>query len=108
MNEIYKILRYLTNENLKNVSNLFTGDIVGLYDENQQANHVTGVICSISSKAITVSIDESFEDLDQESTYFVLKLANDVTYKRLKRYCKDSINFLDAHLNYHKIYLKCA
>ena len=89
-------------ENL-NVSNLFTGDIVGLYDENQQGNHVTGVICSISSKSITVSIDESFEDLDQESTYFVLKLANDITYKRLKRYFQDFINFLDTNLNFHKM-----
>ena len=63
----------------------FSGDIIGLYNESLPSNHITGVVCSISSKLITISIDDSFEDLDQESTYFVVKLANDITYKRLKR-----------------------
>ena len=66
-------------------SPFFSGDIIGLYNESLPSNHITGVVCSISSKLITISIDDSFEDLDQESTYFVVKLANDITYKRLKR-----------------------
>ena len=64
---------------------MLPGDIVGIYDESSQNSHITGVVCSMSSKSITVSIDDSFENLDQDGTYFILKLANDVTYKRLKR-----------------------
>ncbi|XP_065794024.1 DNA-binding protein SMUBP-2 [Muntiacus reevesi] len=68
-------------------SNSFTsGDIVGLYDEGGQL--ATGVLTRITQKAVTVAFDESHDSqlsLDQEHSYRLLKLANDVTYKRLKK-----------------------
>uniref|UniRef100_A0A8C6FYX5 Immunoglobulin mu DNA binding protein 2 n=1 Tax=Moschus moschiferus TaxID=68415 RepID=A0A8C6FYX5_MOSMO len=67
-------------------SNSFTsGDIVGLYDESGQL--ATGILTRITQKAVTVAFDESHDSqlsLDQEHSYRLLKLANDVTYKRLK------------------------
>nr|XP_020739711.1 DNA-binding protein SMUBP-2 [Odocoileus virginianus texanus] len=68
-------------------SNSFTsGDIVGLYDEGGQL--ATGILTRITQKAVTVAFDESHDSqlsLDQEHSYRLLKLANDVTYKRLKK-----------------------
>lgn len=68
-------------------SNSFTsGDIVGLYDEGGQL--ATGILTQITQKSVTVAFDEShgFQlSLDQENSYRLLKLANDVTYKRLKK-----------------------
>uniref|UniRef100_A0A8C6FZD6 Immunoglobulin mu DNA binding protein 2 n=1 Tax=Moschus moschiferus TaxID=68415 RepID=A0A8C6FZD6_MOSMO len=68
-------------------SNSFTsGDIVGLYDESGQL--ATGILTRITQKAVTVAFDESHDSqlsLDQEHSYRLLKLANDVTYKRLKK-----------------------
>nr|KAF6465513.1 immunoglobulin mu DNA binding protein 2 [Rousettus aegyptiacus] len=68
-------------------SNSFaSGDIVGLYDEGGQL--ATGVLTRVAQKSVTVAFDESHDfqlSLDQEKSYRLLKLANDVTYKRLKR-----------------------
>ncbi|XP_011383089.1 DNA-binding protein SMUBP-2 isoform X3 [Pteropus vampyrus] len=68
-------------------SNSFaSGDIVGLYDEGGQL--ATGVLTRVTQKSVTVAFDESHDfqlSLDQEKSYRLLKLANDVTYKRLKR-----------------------
>ncbi|XP_059255343.1 DNA-binding protein SMUBP-2 isoform X1 [Mustela nigripes] len=68
-------------------SNSFTsGDIVGLYDEGSQL--ATGILTRISQRSVTVAFDESHDfqlNLDREQTYRLLKLANDVTYKRLKK-----------------------
>uniref|UniRef100_A0A8D1SE82 Helicase SMUBP-2/HCS1 1B domain-containing protein n=1 Tax=Sus scrofa TaxID=9823 RepID=A0A8D1SE82_PIG len=67
-------------------SNSFTsGDIVGLYDEDSQL--ATGVLTRITQKLVTVALDASHDfqlSLDRERSYRLLKLANDVTYKRLK------------------------
>uniref|UniRef100_A0A8D1VUT1 DNA-binding protein SMUBP-2 n=1 Tax=Sus scrofa TaxID=9823 RepID=A0A8D1VUT1_PIG len=68
-------------------SNSFTsGDIVGLYDEDSQL--ATGVLTRITQKLVTVALDASHDfqlSLDRERSYRLLKLANDVTYKRLKK-----------------------
>ncbi|XP_032213741.1 DNA-binding protein SMUBP-2 isoform X3 [Mustela erminea] len=68
-------------------SNSFTsGDIVGLYDEGSQL--ATGILTRITQRSVTVAFDESHDfqlNLDREQTYRLLKLANDVTYKRLKK-----------------------
>nr|XP_020639747.1 DNA-binding protein SMUBP-2 [Pogona vitticeps] len=65
------------------------GDIVGLYESGGPGDQLcTGTITHITSKLITVAIDEpqsNLVSLDQENVYRLLKLANDVTYKRLKR-----------------------
>lgn len=70
-------------------SNSFTsGDIVGLYDTNESSQLATGVLTRITQKSVTVAFDESHDfqlNLDRENTYRLLKLANDVTYKRLKK-----------------------
>uniref|UniRef100_A0A452UVW1 DNA-binding protein SMUBP-2 n=1 Tax=Ursus maritimus TaxID=29073 RepID=A0A452UVW1_URSMA len=68
-------------------SNSFTsGDIVGLYDEGSQL--ATGILTRVTQRSVTVAFDESHDfqlSLDREQSYRLLKLANDVTYKRLKK-----------------------
>ncbi|KAM6067753.1 DNA-binding protein SMUBP-2 isoform 2-T2 [Theristicus caerulescens] len=65
------------------------GDIVGLYDSAGQGDQLsTGIVTRVTSKAVTVAFEESRDgmlSLDRESSYRLLKLANDVTYNRLKR-----------------------
>uniref|UniRef100_A0A2K6FJJ9 Immunoglobulin mu DNA binding protein 2 n=1 Tax=Propithecus coquereli TaxID=379532 RepID=A0A2K6FJJ9_PROCO len=71
-------------------SNSFTsGDIVGLYDAASEGRQLaTGILTRITQKSATVAFDESHDfqlSLDGEHSYRLLKLANDVTYKRLKK-----------------------
>ncbi|KFQ95864.1 DNA-binding protein SMUBP-2, partial [Nipponia nippon] len=65
------------------------GDIVGLYDSAGQGDQLsTGIVTRVTSKAVTIAFEESRDgmlSLDRESSYRLLKLANDVTYNRLKR-----------------------
>ncbi|XP_075019777.1 DNA-binding protein SMUBP-2 isoform X2 [Calonectris borealis] len=65
------------------------GDIVGLYDSAGQADPLsTGIVTRVTSKAVTVAFEESRDGMlsvDRESSYRLLKLANDVTYNRLKK-----------------------
>lgn len=64
----------------------FAGDIVGLNDEGGQL--ATGILTRITQKSVTVAFDQSCDfqlSLDQEKSYRLLKLANDVTYRRLKK-----------------------
>lgn len=59
---------------------------MGLYDEGSQL--ATGILTRITQRSVTVAFDESQDfqlSLDREQTYRLLKLANDVTYKRLKK-----------------------
>ena len=71
---------------LKYLLSNFSGDIVGLYNDALPASEsITGVVTSVLQKTLTVSLDDSLDSLDQEATYFLAKLANDVTFKRLKR-----------------------
>lgn len=62
---------------------------MGLYEAAGQSDQLaTGIVTRIAPKSITVAIDEpqsSFLSLGHENSYRLLKLANDVTYKRLKR-----------------------
>ncbi|XP_004852234.1 DNA-binding protein SMUBP-2 isoform X2 [Heterocephalus glaber] len=71
-------------------SNSFTsGDIVGLYDSaNEGGQLATGILTRITQRSVSVAFDESHDfhlTLDRENLYRLLKLANDVTYKRLKK-----------------------
>ncbi|NXI97947.1 SMBP2 protein, partial [Psophia crepitans] len=65
------------------------GDIVGLYDSAGQGDPLsTGIVTRVTSKAVTVAFEDSRDgvlSLDRESSYRLLKLANDVTYNRLKK-----------------------
>ncbi|XP_060117179.1 DNA-binding protein SMUBP-2 isoform X3 [Heteronotia binoei] len=65
------------------------GDIVGLYEMDGQKDQLaTGIVTRMAPKLITIAVDEPHNSpvsLDQENSYRLLKLTNDVTYKRLKR-----------------------
>ncbi|XP_032629005.1 DNA-binding protein SMUBP-2 isoform X2 [Chelonoidis abingdonii] len=65
------------------------GDIVGLYESAGQDDPLsTGIVTRITPKSVTVAFEESRDgllSLGQENSYRLLKLANDVTYKRLKK-----------------------
>ncbi|NXX48694.1 SMBP2 protein, partial [Tricholaema leucomelas] len=65
------------------------GDIVGLYESAGQGEPLsTGIVTRVTPKAVTVAFEESHQglpSLEQDSSYRLLKLANDVTYNRLKR-----------------------
>ncbi|XP_067902110.1 DNA-binding protein SMUBP-2 isoform X2 [Heterodontus francisci] len=80
--------KYETNAALPS-NNFSPGDIVGLYD-NQGTTPLdqlaSGIVTRITQKSITVAFDESSDQLsfDGDCSYKLLKLANDVTYKRLK------------------------
>ncbi|KAL4613212.1 DNA-binding protein SMUBP-2 isoform X1 [Arapaima gigas] len=70
-------------------NNFGPGDIVGVYDSAQcrTASQLgTGVVTRVTPMAISVAIDESQDSLSLEGNglYSLLKLANDVTYRRLK------------------------
>lgn len=73
---------------LLNIS--FTGDIVGLYDAGgctAASQIATGIVTRVSQTSINVAFDD-FKDgliIDTDGLYTLLKLANDVTYKRMKK-----------------------
>ncbi|KAM9015412.1 DNA-binding protein SMUBP-2 isoform 1-T1 [Ara ararauna] len=64
------------------------GDIAGLYDAASQGDALcTGIVTRVTSRAVTVAFEDSQDtlSLDHERFYHLLKLANDVTYNRLKK-----------------------
>lgn len=67
----------------------FAGDIVGLYESAGQGDPLcTGVVTRVTPKAVTVALEEPRDGelaVDHERSFRLLKLANDVTYNRLKR-----------------------
>ncbi|XP_006861112.1 PREDICTED: DNA-binding protein SMUBP-2 [Chrysochloris asiatica] len=71
-------------------SNSFTsGDIVGLYDTAEGGSPLaTGILTRVTQKSVTVAFDETQDlqlSLSRENLYRLLRVANDVTYKRLKK-----------------------
>lgn len=67
-----------------------TGDIVGLYDTggcSAVSQISTGIVTRVTQAAISVAFDDSKDGLsfDTDALYNLLKLANDVTYKRMKQ-----------------------
>ncbi|XP_061306983.1 DNA-binding protein SMUBP-2 [Pezoporus flaviventris] len=64
------------------------GDIAGLYEAASQGDALcTGIVTRVTSRAVTVAFEDSQDtlSLDHERSYRLLKLANDVTYNRLKK-----------------------
>ncbi|XP_061630708.1 DNA-binding protein SMUBP-2 [Phyllopteryx taeniolatus] len=66
------------------------GDIVGLYDSggcSGTSQISTGIVRRVHQASISVAFDDSNDGLsfETEALYSLLKLANDVTYKRMKR-----------------------
>lgn len=69
---------------------LTTGDIVGLYESggcSADSQVGTGIVTKVCQASISVAFDDSKDGLsfDTDSIYNLLKLANDVTYKRMKK-----------------------
>lgn len=67
-----------------------TGDIVGLHDTGgcaADSQIATGIVTRVSQTSISVAFDDSKDGLafDTDAAYNLLKLANDVTYKRMKK-----------------------
>ncbi|CAK6961542.1 DNA-binding protein SMUBP-2 isoform X2 [Scomber scombrus] len=76
------------------------GDIVGLYDSAgcTAASQIgTGIVTRVTQAAVSVAFDDSKDELsvDTDALYNLLKLANDVTYKRMKH----ALNALNGHCN---------
>jgi len=69
-----------------------TGDIVGLSltaDTNIGDNIASGIVSRVSSSSISIAFDETNEnlfELDDSDSYKIVKLANDVTYRRMQRF----------------------
>jgi ATP-dependent RNA/DNA helicase IGHMBP2 len=64
------------------------GDIVGLYSttgkRDDDESYPSGVVTGLSSKYLNISLDNTHDTIGQDELFLVVKLANDVTYKRLK------------------------
>ncbi|KAK5867303.1 hypothetical protein PBY51_011808 [Eleginops maclovinus] len=81
-------------------NNFGPGDIVGLYDTGgcTAASQIgTGIVTRVSQTAISVAFDDSNDGLsfDTDGLHNLLKLANDVTYKRMK----NALNTLNGYRN---------
>lgn len=70
------------------------GDIVGLSSSKAAPESArekiasSGVVTKMGTASLTLAFQESLENLDLEADrpYRIIKLANDITYRRLKRY----------------------
>uniref|UniRef100_A0A669EEI3 DNA-binding protein SMUBP-2 n=1 Tax=Oreochromis niloticus TaxID=8128 RepID=A0A669EEI3_ORENI len=76
------------------------GDIVGLYDTTgcAAASQIsTGIVTRVGQASISVAFDDLKDghSFDSDALYNLLKLANDVTYKRMKR----ALNTLNGYNN---------
>ncbi|CAB1426957.1 unnamed protein product [Pleuronectes platessa] len=76
------------------------GDIVGLYDAGgcTAASQIgTGIVTRVGQASISVAFDDSNDGLsfDTDALHSLLKLANDVTYKRMKK----ALNSLNRYSN---------
>uniref|UniRef100_A0A8C1LG00 Immunoglobulin mu DNA binding protein 2 n=1 Tax=Cyprinus carpio TaxID=7962 RepID=A0A8C1LG00_CYPCA len=70
-------------------SNTFgPGDIIGLYQAEGQEQLGSGVVTRVTQASLTVAFDDTQDgmNLDRDGLYNLMKLANDVTYRRQSRY----------------------
>uniref|UniRef100_A0A8C4WWW5 DNA helicase n=1 Tax=Eptatretus burgeri TaxID=7764 RepID=A0A8C4WWW5_EPTBU len=83
-------------------SNCFgPGDIIGLFDplgEGLSKQLASGVVTKVTTNYVTIAFEESLDalSLPSEGIFHLLKLANDITYKRLKRTLHLLNNFRDG------------
>lgn len=73
-------------------SNFLLGDIVGMFRVNQEQSEVpdkvpSGIVTQVTPMAISVAFEEGYDALNlNDDDYFnLVKLANDVTHRRLKK-----------------------
>jgi len=71
---------------------LTSGDIVGVRGTDKTESEMSGVITNVSPSSLAVAFTESGEEvsMDETSLYSLVKLANDITYRRLT----SALNFL--------------
>ncbi|GFY53795.1 DNA-binding protein SMUBP-2 [Trichonephila inaurata madagascariensis] len=70
-----------------------SGDIVGIGSLNSDGKIeivTSGVVSRVTDSIVSVAFEKNsnFSDLENEDQYMMIKIANDVTYKRLKRILK--------------------
>ena len=69
----------------------FTGDIVGVFTNNssllEKDQICSGIISRVKTGCVEVALDLDTENIELNNTdsYKILKLANNVTYRRLKQ-----------------------
>lgn len=69
-----------------------SGDIVGLSlmsGDGPADSIASGIVSHVTQLSVSIAYDESNEslfDLDDAAQYKLIKLANDVTYRRMQRY----------------------
>jgi len=74
---------------------LTSGDIVGVRGTDRSESEMSGVITSVKPSSLSVAFTESGEEssMDETSLYSLVKLANDITYRRLT----SALNFLSSN-----------
>lgn len=78
-------------------NNLSPGDIVGLYDSggcSASSQISSGIVTRVAQGSLSVAFDEGLT-VETDSLYNILKLANDITYKRMK----NALNALNGYSN---------
>lgn len=63
------------------------GDIVAVTTQNETGSKLTGVVLKMTRNSLEVAFDPNSKELavfDQAETFNLVKIANDVTYRRLK------------------------
>jgi hypothetical protein len=75
---------------------VFAGDIAAIYQQghsiDDQPSLAHGLIFRFTANTIHITIedndDEQFNSLGDTCSFMIIKMANDVTYRRLKQYVK--------------------
>lgn len=78
-------------------NNFSPGDIVGLYDSGgctASSQIASGIVTRVAQCSLSVAFDEGLT-VATDSLYNILKLANDITYKRMK----NALNALNGYNN---------
>lgn len=87
----------------------FIGDIVGLgWLSGDIKDIASGIVSRVTESAVTVAFEETADSLtfDDDGPFKLVKLANDVTHKRIKRFVIMGINIFSAHtINF--VFSKC-
>ncbi len=70
---------------------MVTGDIAGLFEsagDDHKEQLASGVVSKVTQSYVSLAFDETYDTLvfDDVTQYRLVKLANDVTYRRIKRY----------------------
>ncbi|XP_070564709.1 LOW QUALITY PROTEIN: DNA-binding protein SMUBP-2-like [Ptychodera flava] len=90
---VMELARHFTDRKLP-CHSMTSGDIIGL--SLSQSHHcgdmiASGILTKVREVSVTVAFDESYDSLSlsEQDLYTITKLANDVTYKRIKKALND-------------------